>query len=498
MYSRSSVGLILLLVAFATISCGSKTPATLPRAEQGSATEQRPLEQTPLAEERPAYLNAIFDQTDRMSAPNTKMFNSDPLITQVEQTLRADPENAGAQILLAQLYISAMDYRRGMTWTEKLVKTHPRLSDGHYMLGDLYYELGLGDMALRGLFKIDSRGLMLFQPDATTKSLFSRAIAEFTTASHLTETLTHRTPEGSIIQYSDPEKSEQRRGQAAIYISGAPEEAVFTEDQAHVDIWLMHANNGNDKRAQDIVRKQLQFYLAEGKTNGTGLMPNAVPSGSARQYGPEILGRLGEMNKDSMDLIRNAGVEDSAVLAAAAELGTSLPAWIICGQLGNSNPDLAPKAALVVRSSGDAILHDGSVLQIKFSSKALSQLRAGETSGRLMPDEVDAFMRLRPEADRVRRVFLITSRETFLLLTLSMLPVEQWNQMLPVLPQWKEFANFADMASDPRASLESLRSIISALTDAATRGDFAGIDSGTDSLRHWCADILLSVIRSNS
>jgi tetratricopeptide (TPR) repeat protein len=151
----------------------------------------------------------------------------------LETDLAEHPENAGGHLLLGEWFHAKKNYRGAIQHLEAAARVDSELSDPHYNLGDVNYELALLDMVMRERYTQHPNGFLLFAPDEPAKQIFRKAIDEYNAAKSLKKSFREPGPEGATVAYSNPDRARERLRQASIYVSDARQESMLMWDQMH-------------------------------------------------------------------------------------------------------------------------------------------------------------------------------------------------------------------------------------------------------------------------
>lgn len=184
----------------------------------------------------PPYVEGILSFTD--GAPFLFTEEGD-LCNEFGERLENDPANLKLCVLTAQACQTSGQYRKAILYLEMASIFDSELADPHYGLGNLFYDLALLDLVARQQYTHHELGPLLFDPDETTRQLFRHALDEYNLGKTLPKSLDFRDKDGNLVVFYDPSKVDNRIRQSSLYLGGAPEEAIFTEDQAKASMWMM-------------------------------------------------------------------------------------------------------------------------------------------------------------------------------------------------------------------------------------------------------------------
>lgn len=179
----------------------------------------------------------------------------------LEKVVRAAPNNAEAQTLLAKVYGEQRDFSSAVTAYKKLLELEPNKAEAHFELGVIYLKTQRFDEALSSFQRAQELNMakpdILFQLGMTyeAKKDWTRAIEEY--------------QKYLLTLPADPTQAHFRLGVSALeagdYIkaSNAFREALKGQPrdyQTNYNLALAYQKNRQYEQAEDVLKRLIQFY----------------------------------------------------------------------------------------------------------------------------------------------------------------------------------------------------------------------------------------------
>jgi hypothetical protein len=400
------------------------------------------------------------------------------------------------------------DFRRALLHGERAAALQPDVSDPHYFLGDVYFELGLLDMVVRELYQPNAKGLLLFSPDDTTKAIFREAMKHYTTARECKKTLDRLLPDGKRVIYSDPWRARARLERAAQYSSDVPEKLIFLEDQAMAATWLLvvkkqPAKQGTGRQAAS----RMADFVARLTRGGSTGVPTAVPRDAPLPATGEVVHWLDRVYPGQLRIIEASGHPRKERLRAALDLGWLQWAWNFSGQAARLTADSAGadsdrgKARQSTARLGAKVLNAATTLGIALDPVAVQALKSGavgDEQRNFVNQQIDHHLNRVEKDIVVAKVHVLTFYRVTFLTGLGVLPPELWTEQRKQLERLA--ASIRRLGASEKLSPERLKVLEDIVTDllaAGGRGDGRRIDQALFRLEQWCEALLKQILRSS-
>jgi hypothetical protein len=386
---------------------------------------------------------------------------------------------------LAFAYKTVLNYRKALEQMVIVSNGDPTLSDPHYGMGDIYYDLALLDMLVRKKFSSHDNGALRFEPDATTRLIFGKAMEEYSMARSQTGSLTVY-DNGRRIVFSDKEGAERRFQQASVYISGAPENAIFTLDQEKAYLWLtqlakdvQQAGGGSNRSSSDT-----------GASARKSLASSGVAMRSSARYW------LGRIPESSHHAVRTHRPDMSRQLDAAIDLAWSLVGWtVVSSALSDGANQDAERAGAGLTT---AIAKDVTVLGLSIDHSTLPSVRGGRNDPGLLMDQIATAVTARfGPGTAVRGTYLITISRALTLNGLSSADPSLWQEFV-YGTKLLDVVRHEARALGMHDAVDMLTRVADRLIAAVRSQDVSSVDTQLGALEALSNAILVQRIRSGS